>query len=515
VNGDGATNISDAQMELREALAVAKPVDDLNGDGVVDVVDIETVIDAVLKDGCPADNSPPSVSGITPASGVTGATMTVSLAGAGLWGAVYKLQSVDPLASSGASSITAVSQTGTAATITVVLGAQGPYHLIVTNVAGSSAANSASFFMVQPVVNNVSFYASVLNTKSTLPGMPPLPAGENDAAFYVSVLNSQFNFSSAVSWMPVAASIGLSVCNTDSGCTAMSPATVALTAPRPLAATSAAASSLPPVLDPLEAANAGVTAGQTIRLAARNVDAASKVEFEVNQAVIATVTDAPYETLFTVPDGPAELAFRIVVEAPDRSERASPIVWMTVAPDSGADISGAVAPGAGGIQLSLAAGGLKAEFFHLAQPVTGLPSLTGIAPARVAYVTAINQPNPRAIFGDDPLGAHLGADYAVRFSGEVRADAPGEYRFWIAARSGAALFIDRKLLADSGFVSGEPAETPVEIELGSRRRAAGAKSSGRCLSVPGWTDGVPPPPPMERFRSRAFRRNSTRSGFGP
>ena len=86
-------------------------------------------------------------------------------------------------------------------------------------------------------------------------------------------------------------------------------------------------------------------------------------------------------------------------------------------------------------------------------------------PVRTGYVTAIDQPNPGAVFGDDPLGAHLGTDYAIRFSGEVRADAAGEYRFWLTARSGAALLIDGKLLADSGFVTGDPVEAPVSLAL--------------------------------------------------
>jgi len=69
------------------------------------------------------------------------------------------------------------------------------------------------------------------------------------------------------------------------------------------------------------------------------------------------------------------------------------------------------------------------------------------------------------MFGDDPLGAHLSPDYAVRFSGTVRADETGPYRFWLTARSGAAILIDGKLLADSGFVSGEPTETAVSASL--------------------------------------------------
>jgi hypothetical protein len=212
-----------------------------------------------------------------------------------------------------------------------------------------------------------------------------------------------------------------------------------------------------------------VTVGQTIRLGARNVDPGSSVEFDVNQAVIGTIAEAPYETLFTVPDGPSDLAFQIVVRSPGQPERVSQTTRLTVNPDSGAPVSGRVAQtvgqSVGGAELSLAAGGLKAEFFHLAEPVTALPRLDGAQPVRSDYVTAINEPNPGWVFGYDPLGSHLGSDYAIRFSGEVRANESGQYRFWLTARSGAAIFIDGKPLADTGFVPRDPSETAASLAL--------------------------------------------------
>ena len=70
-------------------------------------------------------------------------------------------------------------------------------------------------------------------------------------------------------------------------------------------------------------------AGQTIRLTARNVDPGSTVEFDVNQTAIATVTEPPYETLFTVPDGPSELTFQVAVQIAGQTENVSPVVRMT------------------------------------------------------------------------------------------------------------------------------------------------------------------------------------------
>lgn len=65
---------------------------------------------------------------------------------------------------------------------------------------------------------------------------------------------------------------------------------------------------------------------------------------------------------------------------------------MTVVPDAGADIPGSIAQGTAGVELSLVAGGLRAEFFHLAELVVALPSLDAAQPVRSGYVTAINQP---------------------------------------------------------------------------------------------------------------------------
>jgi YD repeat-containing protein len=530
----------------------------------------------------------PLITSINPATGAAGATVAVSVAGLDLFGATFALQSVDPIDSNPGAVITVLSNIGTSATLSVVLGAtQGQFALVGTNANGASTITPGSLFLVGPVTNSVSFYASVLNAAFNPATNPPLPAGQNSASFSASVLNTSYNpvtnppfppgnnsatFYASVlnaSFNPIAnpplpagqnttsyyasvlntiynpvtnppfppgnnsaafyasvlnanfnpvtnpalpvgqntasyyasvlntfynpitnptlpagqntVSYYISVCNTASGCTATAPAMVSADAsPTVLRLRSRSAppqgprpDSPLPVIGPLDSFTT-VTAGQTIRLVARNVEAGSIVEFDVNQTVVATVSEAPYEILFTVPESLGELVFQVVVRTPGFADRISQITRMTVVPDVGAPVSGSVTlipgqsntvPNSGGVELSLAAGGLKAEFFHLAQPVIALPSLNGLQPVRAGYVTAINQPNPSWVFGEDPLGARLGTDYAVRFSGEVRAEATGQYRFWLAARNGAAIQIDGKLLADSGFVSGEPAEIPVTVSL--------------------------------------------------
>jgi YD repeat-containing protein len=506
----------------------------------------------------------PSITSVNPATGAAGATVAVNITGTDLFGATFALQSVDPIDTSPGAVITVLSNIGTSATLSVVLGAtQGQFGLVGTNAVGTGAITPGSLFLIGPVTNSVSFYASVLNTAFNPATNPPLPAGQNAASFSASVLNTTYNpvtnppfppgndsvaFYASVlnaSFNPIAnpplpagqntasyyasvlntfynpvtnpklppgqntaafyasvlnasfnaatnpplpagqntVSYYISVCNTASGCTATAPAVVSADAsPTVLRLRSRSAppqgprpDSPLPVIGPLNSFTT-VTAGQTIRLVARNAEAGSIVEFDVNQTVVATVSEAPYEILFTVPESLGELVFQVVVRTPGFADRISQITRMSVVPDVGAPVSGSVTlipgqsntvPSSGGVELSLAAGGLKAEFFHLAQPVIALPSLNGLQPVRAGYVTAIDQPNPSWVFGEDPLGARLGTDYAVRFSGEVRADATGQYRFWLAARNGAALQIDGKLLADSGFVSGEPAETSVTVSLAS------------------------------------------------
>ena len=275
-----------------------------------------------------------------------------------------------------------------------------------------------------------------------------LPPGQNSASFFISV------------------------CNVNSGCAPSAPAVlstkVSRTAKPPKAIDPPPASKRTgalPALNPLEGLKT-LTVGQTLRLSARNVDPGSAVEFDVNRTAVATVAEEPYETLFTVPDGPSELTFELLVRMPGQPELTSQTIGIAVLPDTGGSITGVVQAVEGEqAELSLAAGGLKEEFFQLGQPATSQPSLEGLTPVRSGYATAINEPNPRAVFEDDPFGSRLGSDYAIRFSGELRAEQSGEYRFWLFARSGAAMRIDGKALAATGFASSEAAEAFASLAL--------------------------------------------------
>jgi uncharacterized repeat protein (TIGR01451 family) len=52
VNRSASTNVADVQQEINEALGLVAALNDLNGDAVVNVVDVEMVIAAVFGLGC-------------------------------------------------------------------------------------------------------------------------------------------------------------------------------------------------------------------------------------------------------------------------------------------------------------------------------------------------------------------------------------------------------------------------------------------------------------------------------
>ena len=53
LNGDGVVNVVDVQLIINQALGVIPAVNDLNHDGVVNVADVQKEINAALGLGCP------------------------------------------------------------------------------------------------------------------------------------------------------------------------------------------------------------------------------------------------------------------------------------------------------------------------------------------------------------------------------------------------------------------------------------------------------------------------------
>jgi hypothetical protein len=208
-----------------------------------------------------------------------------------------------------------------------------------------------------------------------------------------------------------------------------------------------------PHLDPVEQLPA-VVEGRTLRLNVE-VDPAETaiVRYEVNGIVIARTTQAPHEMLFTVPVGVPKLDFRAMVELPSGELRSSSLVRLPVVEDASIPVESTKL--GKDENATLYGAGLKSEFFTFNKVLVERPSLDGITPQSTGYVTAINQPNPDEVFGNDPLGAGVSHDFAIRYSGEVWAENDGSYAFWLTAKSGAELRID-----------GKPVSASVDLEHG-------------------------------------------------
>jgi hypothetical protein len=471
----------------------------------------------------------PEVTSILPAYGRRSTTVSVTVTGSNLLGAAFALRSPDPSFTGSAGTVTILSNTGTVAQLSIALGAtEGQFQLAATTTLGASLPTPGSQFLIAPANgaqgslasvlntayndsadpsipegrNTATFYASVLNTSYNETADPSIPEGRNTATFYASVLNTSYNetadpsipegrntatfYASVLNTSPdpsivgaftTAVALPVAVCNLASGCpaipsSAFAPAVSSTQSPAAGSGVFSAVPGLePPRLEPVDTWET-VTEGQSILLIAREAGEGSTVEFEVNGVVVAALTEAPYETIFTVPSGVAELTFRIVVRDANGVERTSRFTRVPVIPDRGARIEGTALfdPKANreGLELRLAAGGLKSEFFDFSAPVTERPDLTDAKPSRVGYVTAVNQPNPESVFGEDPLGSGISPDFAVRYTGEVWVERTGPHRFWLGARSGASLALDGRLTLDTGFAAGTPraSETIVELDRG-------------------------------------------------
>lgn len=52
VHGDNSVHVAELQSLVNQAFGMAKPTNDLNGDGVVNMVDVQTAVSALLTSAC-------------------------------------------------------------------------------------------------------------------------------------------------------------------------------------------------------------------------------------------------------------------------------------------------------------------------------------------------------------------------------------------------------------------------------------------------------------------------------
>ncbi len=115
VNHNGSTAVSDVQGIINEALGAAQPVDDLNSDTKVNVVDVQIDMNAVLLLGCIADPGLVSVVPNTAIPGDTAIPITIN----GRLTNFTNASTVDLGAGITVSNIAATSATVLTATVTV------------------------------------------------------------------------------------------------------------------------------------------------------------------------------------------------------------------------------------------------------------------------------------------------------------------------------------------------------------------------------------------------------------
>jgi len=391
----------------------------------------------------------PLLSSVTPNGFKSNATVAVTATGENLSGATFAL-------GGGAGvNATSVSTTSMSATFSLNLAgaAIGDYPLVATT-AGSSSLTTLepgnTFRVIQPTgfadstisILNL-FFDPVNNTPAALRSTFSPP---------VSVVNVFFDPWSTVTNVTTASSPNLVVRNT-----AVAPDAISLTPKPEPSATAARTGKLPLTLGLEEK----VYPGQTLRLQVADVDgqAGSVTTVLANRVAIATLSADEPDVLFTVPYGVATLEIQLLIRDADGTERSSQPVALAITQDAGQEVAGvarrADGQAAAAVDLTLYAGGLTAEVFLFEQALAQRPDLTDLSPARRFVATSVNQPNPEAVFGADPLGLGRAQDVTVRYRGWLFIEQRGTYRFWLDGRAGASFLLD-----------GKPYDTEVELKAG-------------------------------------------------
>ncbi|HLK48955.1 MAG TPA: Ig-like domain-containing protein [Bryobacteraceae bacterium] len=461
----------------------------------------------------------PVISSLQPNYGLMAHATTVTVTGTQLTNAAFDLPGGGVVSG-------IVINSDTQATIQITGTNLGNWALIATNPAGSSDTNltNANQFLVLPsqgaafvdlsVLNRGWISADIPNPGINISGALSSPVAVlNRAWIQADIPNPGINISGALSnpvavlnqaWIPAdipnpginisgalsnpvavlnqawisgdipsagrigfAASLVVSVNNTAITTTGTGTAPASALVPSALQTQSAR----PPsrtieILNPAESET--LLAGQTVPIRVNLPDVTpSGAEFSVNGTPWRAT--APLEFLFTAPAGVASVDLRAVVRATDGREWVTPLRHLLIVPDQGQTVSGRVVSEDGRpfprAPVHIVATGLAAEYFRFDQPLTAWPDLTGRAPDKQSYVSAVNQPNTRGVFGHDPFGTGFAGDYASRLTGRIRARTTGNYIFYLQAHRGSRLLIDGQVLIEIPFVQNDPVESSAVVLL--------------------------------------------------
>jgi hypothetical protein len=411
INKDNVLNVIDAQDIVNEGLGTRAPNDDLTGDGTINVVDIQIVIDGILGIGCPRDL-------VTPTYAVTSFTLLNQA-----WISA-DIPSPGDLNVNGASSgrASVLNQNWISADI------PSPGDLTVNGASSSRASvlnqNWISADIPSPgdlTVNGASSSrASILNL-AWIPADIPSAGNLNFAAgLLVSVNNNATSGPLSLQRNPAVKVIA------------------------------GGSSSTPVDLNSVNDGD-GLIAGQTVRFRIYPPDTSvADSDFLLNGTALRI--HAPFEVLVTAPANVSAFDIQAVMYAGDGRDWRLPGKHLLVLSDPGLTMNGHATHADGRPAASVAVGvrtnGLTAEYFRADSEFVSWRDLDR-APDKRGFVTAVNQPNPGAVFGPDPFGTGFSGAYAARFRGQILISEAGPHRFFLDASLGVRLMVDGNVLIDA------------------------------------------------------------------
>jgi YD repeat-containing protein len=459
-NGVAATVISASST----ALVVSTPNGVTTGPVSVTVNGV-TVSSGTLNYTVPNSTS---ITSISPNFGFAGQTLTIQVQGSGLTGASFAFQG-------GAIAVANVSiSSDTQASFTARVGQlPGQFVLVAQGYNGASSSTAASgnvFHAFQPAGNNyIVLNLSVFNTNIPAGTNPYAPAGSN----------AQF--------------LLFSTSNTDPGTKSVPHLSIL-----PLPGTNEPASPGPAAVG-IQTLAAGQTVAVSLRSSAGFLPG---LQLLVNGVSLASSTSGYLDTYFTAPYHVASLTFQSTARTMSGEPSESAPVEVAVSRDRGITISGRALDAFGrpmpGAALEWQANGLTAEYFAFNQPLSEIPDLTGLTPARTAYFSALNYPNPQQVFGKDPMGVGLGPNYAVRFHSKLNAPVAGQYGFQLNAQMGAQLSLDGSIVLDSSAAFRDTMLTAGEHDLEVIYFNSGGAAAVQLLwTPPGEAQQIVPPSAFE------------------
>ncbi len=484
-----------------------------------------TVNGITANSGTLAFVPPPSITSVTPQYGTIGQTLTgVVLQGGNLSGASFSL--------SGGGTVTPVTTSATQATVNITFGTSpGVYVMVATTSSGVSTSQTTSgdFMIVFNTAGNNSsdMLYSVFNATGNT---PYYPAGTNKTDFIFSVFNatgntpeypagsnyrdflfSVFNATGATPFYPAGSNLAwqlFSEQNATGARTASVPISVSA-AGRPVSSGTELGDEPSKGRPPVK-----LIAGQSVEVAIHPSLLLHYLELDADRAPLGSSSTGSLSLPLTAPFGVDSFDLRAFGYTSFGTTSDSLTETVKVVADPGRIITGTVIDANGaplpGAVVTWQAQGLTAEYYGFGEQLTAIPDFAAdiVAPPSVrnrpshtSFLGALNYPNPQQIFGSDPMGVGLGANYGSRLAGKLQVDTAGLYQFELVAHRGARLTIDGQVVAEGSTTGADAIAAIGSINLAAgvheivvtHFESGGAAALQLLWTVPGGVQKVLPP----------------------